>query len=81
MYMKTSVKNVFETLCPVKVNVENFETSPIPVEILDLIALSKKENYFDKLEIWYDDKSPDPCCVGFLYNNESDRANKYSWTG
>lgn len=67
MHMKKSLVSVFECLCPRKVDVEVFSITPIPVEILDLIALSRKENYFDKVQIWYDDKSPDPVCVGLNY--------------
>lgn len=68
MHLKTSLVNVFECLCPRKVDVEEYCITPIPVEILDLIALSKKENYFSKLQIWYDDKSPDPVCIGMNYS-------------
>lgn len=64
MHLKTSYKNICEQLCPCKVDVENYNVTPIPVEILELIALSKKENYFNKIQIWYDEKSPDPFCVG-----------------
>jgi len=80
MHMKPSLKAIFEVLCPAKKDVEQYDITPIPVEILDLVALSKRENYFDKIEIWYDDKSPDPCCVGLIWPTESDRANKYTWT-
>ena len=41
--MNNKLQNVFLTLCPVWVNVEEYNRTPIPVEILDLIALSKKE--------------------------------------
>lgn len=73
MHLKTSMVNVFECLCPRKVSVEQYNVTPIPVEILDLIALSKREGYFNKIEIWYDEKSPDPVCVGtisdfYVYN-------------
>lgn len=64
MHLKKSLSNVFECLCPRKVNVENYDVTPIPVEILSLVALSKRENYFNKIEIWYDEKTPDPVCVG-----------------
>jgi len=64
LYMKTGLVNIFETLCPVKSPVESFDKTPIPLEILDLIALSKKEHYFTGISIWYDDKSPDPVCIG-----------------
>jgi len=66
MHLKTSMKNVFETLCPRKVEVEAYNVTPIPVEILDLIALSKREGYFTGLQIWYDDKAPDPACIGYV---------------
>jgi len=65
MHLKTSMVSVFETLCPRKVDVAAFDVSPIPVEILDLVSLSVRENYFKKIEIWYDEKSPDPVCVGY----------------
>lgn len=65
LHINQSLSNVFETLCPRKVAVEDYNITPIPVEILSLVALSKKENYFSKVEIWYDDKTPDPVCIGF----------------
>ena len=64
MHIKQSLKSVFECLCPRKENIENYNVTPIPLEILELVALSKREQYFNKIEIWYDDKSPDPVCVG-----------------
>jgi len=69
MHLKTSMISVFECLCPRKVNVEDYNVTPIPVEILDLIALSKREGYFETIQIWYDEKSPDPVCVGLKENN------------
>lgn len=62
--MKRNMVNVFQTLCPAKVPIEGYDKTPIPVEILNLVALSVREKYFNKIEIWYDDKDPDPCCIG-----------------
>ena len=56
MHMKKGMENIFNTLCPRTVDVEAFNITPIPVEILDLIALSKKEGYFSQIKIQYDDK-------------------------
>ena len=67
MHVKKSLQNIFECLCPRKVDIENYNVTPIPVEILELVMLSKRENYFDKVQIWYDDKSPDPVCLGYKY--------------
>lgn len=64
MHMKISLENIFTCLCPRKVSVDGYDKTPIPVEILDLVALSKKEEYFSEIQIWFDDKDPDPVCVG-----------------
>lgn len=67
MHLKQSMVNVFQCLCPRISRVEDYGITPIPVEILELIALSKREGYFDHIQIWYDDKSPDPACIGLKY--------------
>ena len=64
MHLKNSYKAICETLCPSKVDVEQYSITPIPVEILELVSLSKNEKYFGKIQIWYDEKSPDPFAVG-----------------
>lgn len=82
MHIKRSLQNVFECLCPRKVQVEEYDVTPIPVEILELIALSKRENYFNEIMIWYDDKNPDPVCVGltceyYSYQSSSSRTENF----
>ena len=64
LHMKQSLVEVFSILCPRRVDIKAYDKTPIPVEILDLAALSVKEKYFNKIEIWYDDKTPDPACIG-----------------
>ena len=64
LIMNEQIKAVFETLCPNKVDVSEYNQMPIPVEILDLISLSVKEEYFGEIQIWYDEKQKDPVCVG-----------------
>ncbi len=66
MHLKTSHEVMFKTLCPKEVDIKEYDITPIPVEILDLVALSVKEEYFDRIQIWYDDKKPDPVCVGII---------------
>jgi hypothetical protein len=66
LHMKQTMVNVFLQLCPRRVNIKEYDKTPIPVEILDVAALSVKENYFNKIEIWYDDKTPDPACIGIV---------------
>ena len=64
MHMKQSLINIFGCLCPRTVNIKDYNATPIPLEILELAALAKREEYFAKIQIWYDDKSPDPACIG-----------------
>jgi hypothetical protein len=68
LWMNQTIKSVFEELCPAKVKVEEYSKTPIPVEALSMISLSVKEGYFDKIEVWYNDKSPDPAVIGYKYN-------------
>ena len=69
MHLKTSYVNICRTLCPAEIDIKNYNISPIPVEILDLVSLSIKEKYFDKILVWYDDKSPDPFVVGMNHTS------------
>lgn len=64
MHMKQELTNVFNTLCPRSCDIKDFSITPIPVEILDLVALSVRENYFNSIQVWWDDKSPDPVVTG-----------------
>jgi len=79
MHLKTSHKNICEQICPVKVSIERYNITPIPVEILDLVGLSKKENYFHKIQVWYDDKNPDPFVIGIVgeYYSYKNGQSKY----
>lgn len=77
MHLKKSYVNICETLCPIKVKIERYNITPIPVEILELVSLSKREGYFEEILIWYDDKSPDPFCLGVNYEYYS--VNGSSW--
>lgn len=67
LWMNQTIKAVFEELCPAKVKVEEYSKTPIPVEALGMVSLSVKEGYFDKIEVWYNDKNPDPAIIGYKY--------------
>lgn len=71
LWMNQVTVKVFEELCPCKTNVKLYDKTPIPVEALSLVALSNKEGYFDKIEVWYNDKSPDPAIIGYKYTRGS----------
>lgn len=63
-YMNTVSQRVYETLCPTKSNYRDYRKTAIPLEVLSLIALAVQEGYFAEIEVWYDDKTPDPLVVG-----------------
>lgn len=69
LWMNTSLINVFTELCPRKVEISKYNKTPIPVEVLSLVSLSNKEGYFDKVEVWYNDKDPDPAVIGYSYDS------------
>lgn len=59
-----SMKNIFETLCPKKVDFKSYDKTPIPLEVLKELSFCIKEGYFTEIKIWSDDKAPDPIAVG-----------------
>lgn len=63
--MNAKAQRIYETLCPAKVEYKSYGKTAIPVRVLSLIALAEKEKYFKHIEIWYDDKSPDPIAIGY----------------
>jgi hypothetical protein len=66
MYMNEALIATAETLCPRKENVKNYNATPIPLDIMELIAMSAREDYFSTTEIWYDEKSKDPFAIGII---------------
>lgn len=68
-----------QALCPASTNLENYNRSTIPVEVLRAIKFIKENEMFDFIKVWYDDKNPDPIIVGEKYRTQNDRDNGYSW--
>lgn len=67
LWMNQTLVKTFEELCPQKVVVSDYDKTPIPVEVLSLISLSTKEQYFDRIEVWYNDKNPDPAVIAYKF--------------
>lgn len=65
-YMRLNKRwvKIFKTLCPAKDVYNKYKFSTIPLDGLAEIGLCKEKNYFEKIEIWYDDKEKDPLIVG-----------------
>jgi hypothetical protein len=74
-YMNTGMTRMFETLCPRKTPMIKYDTTPIPLKILGIIKLAESEQYFDVIEIWYNESQPDPVVVGRI-----DTKNENGWT-
>src|SRR5690606_12958674 len=52
LWMNDAIIATFEVLCPTKTPIEKYSKTPIPVELLEVVGLCKKEEYFDKIEVW-----------------------------
>jgi hypothetical protein len=66
-YMNKGIYTIMESLCPTKVNFKKYDKTPIPLEVMKQLAFSVRDKHFNEIEIWYDDKTPDPCAVGITY--------------
>lgn len=69
LWMNNALIATFQTLCPTKVSIDKYNKTPIPVEILDLVSLSHRDQYFDHIEIWYNEQEKDPVCVGYVVDD------------
>lgn len=59
---------VYECLYPMKVDVEDYRESMIPLRILQVIAHAKSLNIYKKLQVWCEEGRPtDPILVGVFH--------------
>jgi len=70
--MNAQMLLAFRTICPARISVDRFNRSVIPIDVLSHIALCRQEGYFKKLEIWFDEKAPDPILVGYVTDSYSE---------
>lgn len=68
-------ERVFTMLCPVKVPFKEYEAGTLPLEVIQEIQRCQHNAWFYKIEVWYDDKSPDPFLIG--YDSKEWNANKF----
>ena len=71
IHMNKKAERVFAVLCPEVIDYKKYDKSTVPREVLKEIALAEKEQYFNKICIWYDDASPDPVVVGYIKDGGS----------
>ncbi len=77
-FMNDCMTRVYETICPNKTDFKKYNNTTIPLEILKQISFSIKEKHFCRIEIWADDKEPDPLAVGITskwYNDAKKDGN------
>lgn len=77
LWMNQAVIATFETLCPTKVSINEYSKQPIPVELLETVSLCVKENYFDGIKVWYNDKQKDPVLVGYKMKDGKSFGNNW----
>lgn len=68
LWMNKGLVKVFEELCPRKTKIAEYNKTPIPVEALEMVAMATRDKHFGKIEVWYNDQSPDPAIIGYKYN-------------
>jgi len=66
LWMNSAIVSTFETLCPTKIDIKKYDKTPIPVELLEVVSLCVKEDYFDCIKVWYNEKQKDPVIVGYV---------------
>jgi|GEM_PF-2492088 len=74
-HLNTSMLRMWSTLCPRNYSYREYDKTPIPLEVLSLIALCEKEKYFKHLRIWADDQAPDPVLIGHNYDKYPSTTN------
>ena len=62
--MNQAMKNTYGVLCPSILLIHDYDKTAIPLRVLALLSLCKENEYFGKIEIWFDDKTPCPLAVG-----------------
>ena len=60
--LKKTMQEVFSVLCPVKVKESDYPYM-VPKQALDAISFAETLPWIEKVEIWYDDITPDPVAI------------------
>jgi hypothetical protein len=68
-------QGVLKTLFPESRPVEKYDADAIPLRVLSMVALCKREKFFDKFEVWYSPAAhvDDPFLIGVKKDPE------YTW--
>lgn len=80
LWMNAALVSTFEVLCPTRIDINKYDKTPIPVELLEIVSLCVKENYFAKIKVWYNEKQKDPVIVGYSMPKDGDVNSDWSLT-
>lgn len=78
-YLNNAMTKQLHALCPMKIKVEEYTKSTIPLDVLKVLQYCKGQEMFDGYQIWWDDKAPDPLLIGWKWENEDSKKNNYTW--
>lgn len=76
-HMNSGMVNVYKTLCPQRDAFERYNTTTIPLRVLEEAKLAMNKSFFKALFVWHDEEAPDPILVGSLSGNEYTTDNLY----
>lgn len=68
VFLNYRMTEVLKTLCPKQDDISDYGKMPIPMEILGHVKLCELNKFFKRIEVWSDDKEPDPVVVGVRAN-------------
>lgn len=78
MWLDEATVRAFRLLCPNSEAIEKYRFE-IPLEALRNAKLCQTEKYFDWLEVWSNEKDPDPFLIGRVYKDQDAREKKWHW--
>jgi len=66
---------VFRVLCPERIAVNEYDAGPIPLRVLQIVALCNEKQWFERIEIWDRTRGTvdDPVLVGVMRDGYYER--------
>jgi hypothetical protein len=74
MFIDPKTERIIKLICPVGVDYKEYNQSTIPTDVLEEILKCKTNGWYEAIQIFYDNKSPDPFVIGILKTGEWTKA-------
>ena len=78
-YLNKGMEVCLNELCPMHTDLKDYKKSTIPLEVLKVVEFVIDNEMFEGIAVWYDDVDPDPLLIGWNYEDDTARENKYGW--